>query len=94
MWQRARGSQFPPATRRAILTRDPACRLHLPGCTTVSTQADHITPTSLGGSHDQANGRGVCASCHQQATNEQSATARRASLARARYPKAKPPGLR
>lgn len=86
MWQRERGSQFPRRVRLAILTRDPICQLRLPGCTTTSTEADHITPTHLGGTNHISNGRGLCHNCHQIVTNQQAAEARRATLNKRLHP--------
>lgn len=45
--------------RATVLKRDPTC-WH-PNCTAPSTQADHITPASKGGSNDLTNLRGSCA---------------------------------
>ncbi len=49
-------------TRKAILFRDPICRV----CTkALSTEVDHITPLSQGGAPwDVANLQGICGPCH------------------------------
>ena len=52
--------------RARVLKRDPLCLLVLPGCTTISTTADHILPVARGGDlYDMDNLRGACASCNR-----------------------------
>lgn len=53
--------------RARVLRRDPLCLLNLPGCTTVSTTADHILPVARGGDlYALDNLRGACFSCNRQ----------------------------
>jgi 5-methylcytosine-specific restriction endonuclease McrA len=49
--------------RIRVLRRDPRCRYELPGCTGISTIADHIIAGAFGGSDDMDNLAGICASC-------------------------------
>lgn len=85
---------FPPAQRLRILARDPICRCTgcprcTPnGCTTRSTEADHI-----GDRNDMriTNGRGLCTPCHAWRTAQQGNAAPRA---RAKREPEKHPGLR
>jgi 5-methylcytosine-specific restriction protein A len=93
-WQRTSGSSFPRPVRAAILRRDPHCRIRLEGCTTVSTEADHVVPTSEGGSHSVGNGQGACASCHAKRTQQQAARARARQRARLIRRPQRHPGLR
>ena len=52
--------------RARVLRRDLLCLLQLPGCTTISTTADHILPVARGGAlYDMDNLRGACASCNR-----------------------------
>jgi 5-methylcytosine-specific restriction endonuclease McrA len=48
--------------RLRILARDPYCTE--PGCTAPSTTVDHIVSRRMGGTDDEHNLRGVCASCN------------------------------
>jgi 5-methylcytosine-specific restriction protein A len=72
-----RTTQLPPGWRTRIrpriLERDPTCALHLPGCTVVSTEVDHV-----GDKHDHSdeNLRGLCHPCHTQVTQQQAKAAR------------------
>lgn len=53
--------------RARVLKRDPICLLGLPGCTTISTTADHILPVARGGAlYDLDNLRGACFPCNRQ----------------------------
>lgn len=61
-----------PRRRANTLRRDPICTLNLPGCTTISTEADHA-----GDRDDHDNLRGACASCHRKRTLQQAAEGRR-----------------
>jgi 5-methylcytosine-specific restriction protein A len=82
-----RGSSYGsawPRLRAQVLREEPRCQLGLPGCTVVSTEADHIVPRLDGGSHDRANLRGVCASCHRQKTHSESVIGRKRKRERAR----------
>jgi 5-methylcytosine-specific restriction protein A len=81
-WEGSTSKGFPPATRRRILQRDPmctctGCRACGNGCTRASTDADHIVEVSDGGSHDEANGQGLCHPCHTSKTTAHAARARR-----------------
>ena len=95
-WTGSTSPGFPPATARHILERDPFCRCtgcpdHGPRpCTKPSTEADHITPTHLGGTNHIDNGRGLCHNCHQIITNQQAAAARRATLNKRLHPTNRP----
>ena len=50
--------------RTKTLMRDPICRLGYPGCTVVSTMADHVIGIASGGVDTLENLQGVCSSCH------------------------------
>ena len=52
--------------RLLVLARDPVCR-H-PGCTELSTDADHIVPRSQGGTDSLGNLQGLCHSHHSAKT--------------------------
>ena len=53
--------------RRLALERDEyVCQLRLAGCLIAATEADHIHPRGKGGTHDLANIRSVCSSCHKK----------------------------
>ena len=56
--------------RLAILNRDPVCVIcEKDGRTTPSTVADHIIPLRRGGARfDEANGQGMCSTCHGRKT--------------------------
>lgn len=51
-----------PAIRRAVLARDPVCRIAGPTCTRMSTEADHIV---AGDDHRLEALQGTCANCHR-----------------------------
>jgi 5-methylcytosine-specific restriction endonuclease McrA len=53
---------------RAAVARDGRCRLSLPGCTGLATQAHHLRPVADGGATVLANLVGACASCHAKVT--------------------------
>jgi len=49
--------------RPQVLDRDGhRCQLHLPGCTHVATDVDHVVP---GGPNELANLRAACSPCNQ-----------------------------
>ncbi len=54
--------------RPQILARDGGtCQIGAPGCTTIATQVDHITPVHAGGAwYDPANLRAACANCNNR----------------------------
>ena len=55
-----------------VKKRDPYCRVRLPGCTHITTQADHIVPVAFGGAEfDPANGQGICTSCHRKKSSRE-----------------------
>ena len=49
-----------------VIADEPLCTLRLPGCTIVSTTADHIVPVSTDPTlaFERTNLRGSCASCN------------------------------
>lgn len=60
-------------TRRRILRDHPVCT-H-PGCTTLATPVDHVTPLSEGGDPwDEANLQALCTSHHNAKTRRENAT--------------------
>lgn len=80
-WTRSHSSGFPTATRRRILRRDPWCTCngcpdHPGPCVNPSTIADHITPRAEGGSDAEANGQGLCSSCHRHKTQAEATRGR------------------
>lgn len=85
---RPHGRELPSNWRtihHRILRRDPHCRLHLPGCTLISTEVDHINDRD---DHSDENLQGACHSCHAHKTAAEAAAGRAA--ARARKPKLRP----
>jgi hypothetical protein len=61
------------ATRARILARDGwRCRLALPGCITIATEAHHTDP----GNEDESLIIAACAPCHHVVTQAQAAAAR------------------
>lgn len=54
--------------RPQILARDNGtCQINGPGCTTIATQVDHITPVHAGGAwYDPTNLRAACANCNNR----------------------------
>lgn len=77
------------ALRADVLRYWPHCYLRYPGCTTVSTEDDHVIPLSQGGSDHWDNHRGACAHCHQLKTQREAQAARPTR----RRPVEKHPGL-
>jgi len=59
--------------RERVIAEEPRCRF----CGKRSTDADHITPRSSGGSDDRANLRGLCHQCHSRRTLNDFNAARR-----------------
>ena len=58
--------------RRAVLREQPRCQLRLKGCTTWSTEVDHIVPLFEGGDPWRwENLQGVCHECHSQKSSEE-----------------------
>lgn len=76
-----------------MLARWPRCNLNYPGCTTESTEDDHVIPKSQGGSDGLDNRRGACAHCHDIKSRREAAAARRAIGAKGRHPRERHPGL-
>jgi 5-methylcytosine-specific restriction protein A len=73
-----RGSTRQSRQQRAIiLGMWPLCHLRYPGCTTFSTEDDHVIPVSQGGSDDLTNRRGACHHCHRIKSQREAATGRR-----------------
>lgn len=52
--------------RTQVIKEEPTCRIQLPGCTHISTTADHIIPVSIRPELElvRANCRGACAHCN------------------------------
>jgi 5-methylcytosine-specific restriction enzyme A len=94
-WEGSHSQGFTRWQRAAILRRDPVCKCAgckhctTTGCTSPSTQADHITPVAEHGSNHTANGQGLCTPCHSVKTAAE--TARGAARARAQRPRQRPP---
>lgn len=65
-WPDPRGTRAWRALRARVIAEEPTCWLKLPGCTQVSTTADHVLPfvdrPDLAMS--RANLRGACAPCN------------------------------
>jgi 5-methylcytosine-specific restriction protein A len=55
--------------RDEVLARDPECQIRGPGCSRVSTVADHRVPVAEGGSDLLENLQGACRPCHLRKTN-------------------------
>jgi 5-methylcytosine-specific restriction endonuclease McrA len=69
--------------RDAQLAKQPLCELRLPGCRGKATDADHVTPVSLGG--DFAGPlRSMCRPCHLKVTAEASKESKRRAAERNR----------
>ena len=54
-------------TRRRILKRDNGTC----ACGALATQVDHIIPVTQGGTHDDANLRAICETCHEPKTHSE-----------------------
>lgn len=92
MSQGRRRSPLPtdwPRRRARILKRDPDCQLRYDGCTTTSTEVDHIDQDD---DHTDTNLRGVCHPCHAQRTERQRLDSLGIGPSR-RRPKPNHPGL-
>jgi 5-methylcytosine-specific restriction endonuclease McrA len=65
------GTQAWKQLRARVLAEEPTCRLQLPGCTTISTTADHIIPRSQRPDLElvRANVQGACKSCNYKRGN-------------------------
>jgi 5-methylcytosine-specific restriction enzyme A len=75
-----RGSTRQSRRERAIvLTREPTCYLHYPGCTGHATEADHVIPLHRGGPPGIENQRGACHPCHLIKTQRETASSRGAT---------------
>jgi 5-methylcytosine-specific restriction endonuclease McrA len=70
----------------------PTCYLNYNGCTTVSTQADHVIPHFEHGTNTPDNMRGACHHCHQTKTKTEAARARQHLTTK--RPTERHPGLR
>jgi len=64
------------AMRDAQLQKFPDCQVRLPGCRGRASEADHVTPLSLGGAFDGPL-RSVCRPCHLKLTAEASKESKR-----------------
>lgn len=58
------------AARDQTIREEPTCQIRLPGCTGLSTVADHIIPASKGGPSIRSNMRGACESCNRRRGNK------------------------
>jgi 5-methylcytosine-specific restriction protein A len=76
--------------RTTVLTNWPTCYLNYPGCTVHSTEDDHVTPLSQGGTNALANRRGACTHCHRIKTRQEAQTARTTKNNRRRNPEPHP----
>ncbi len=54
------------ANRLIVLDREPLCHWQLPGCTRISTQADHLVSLAEGGTNDLSNLAGACGPCNEK----------------------------
>lgn len=63
--------------REQVLAASPTCYLGYAGCTTESTEDDHVIPLSQGGSNDLSNRRGACANCHGIKSRREAARSKR-----------------
>jgi 5-methylcytosine-specific restriction endonuclease McrA len=54
--------------RDRVVREEPLCRLRLPGCTIISTTADHIRPRKLYPqlTYERSNLRGACRQCNMR----------------------------
>ena len=64
-YDRGYGGAVWRALRRAVLARDPLCKICL---RRDAKHADHIVAKKDGGTNAMSNLRGVCASCHSRKT--------------------------
>jgi len=57
--------------RDQVIREEPLCQLQLPGCTHISTTADHIIPRSQAPqlAYARQNLRGSCRSCNDKKSN-------------------------
>lgn len=94
--------RFPPKVIRAILRKHPTCQLNLPGCTEVSTEADHVVgwqdATAMGWTIEdieaETNGQGTCATCHGRKSQAEAQRGRKRNRRQPRRPTRPHPGLR
>ena len=62
------------ASRRAVLTRDPICRVCKDA---LSTEVDHIEPLAQGGDPYRLDGlQGICSPCHRRKTARENSDGR------------------
>lgn len=84
------------AIRLRVITEEPTCTLHLPGCTIRTTTADHIQPVAT---HPhlfltRANLRGACAHCNTARAARDGATSTKRNIkANRNRPREQHPGL-
>ena len=52
--------------RRLVIAREPTCHWRLPGCTQISTTADHLKAVAEGGGHELENLVGSCRPCNEK----------------------------
>jgi len=89
-----RGSTRASRKQRAVvLRRYPTCHIAGPHCTTLSTEDDHVTPLSQGGTDHMDNRRGACTTCHREKSQQEAATGATRWHAGARHPVEQHPGL-
>ena len=74
------------ATRAVVLHLWPHCYLAYDGCTTTSTEDDHVTPVSRGGTDNLTNRRGACHHCHRIKSTREAAEARRTAPPKTTHP--------
>jgi 5-methylcytosine-specific restriction enzyme A len=81
-----------PAIRAYVLTRDGhQCQLRYAGCTSVATEADHIT---AGDDHRTVNLQAACSPCHATKSAREGGTAWAAKRSGGRLEAEQHPGLR
>lgn len=79
-WQRTSPYEQPGGSgyewqriRQRVIERDGGlCHLHLPGCTTYATTADHIKGKAAGGSDKDSNLQASCKNCNEMKRRQQS----------------------
>lgn len=81
------------ALRTHVLTLWPNCYLHYNGCTGTSTEDDHRTPLSQGGTDHITNHAGACHNCHATKSAREAAQGRAAQRAGQRHRQERHPGL-